>query len=54
MQMGDWNAPSTFQRLMTAILCDCISQFVHVYLNDISIFSHSIEEHETHLSIIFQ
>jgi Reverse transcriptase (RNA-dependent DNA polymerase) len=54
MQMDDCNAPSTFQRLMTAIFCDCISQFVHVYLDDIFIFSHSIEEHEKHLRIIFQ
>ena len=42
MQMGDCNAPSTFQRLMTAIFRDCISRFVHVYLDDIFIYSHSI------------
>ena len=54
MQMGDCNAPSTFQRLMTAIFCDCISQFVHVYLDNIFIFLHSIKEHETHIGIIFQ
>ena len=30
MQMGDCNAPSTFQQLMTAIFWDCISQFIHV------------------------
>ena len=54
MQMGDCNAPSTFQQLMTAIFRDCISQFVHVYLNDIFIYSCSIEEHEKHLGIVFQ
>ena len=54
MQMGDCNALSMFQRLMTAIFCDCISQFVHVYLDDIFIYSHSIEEHEKHLGIVFQ
>ena len=54
MQMGDCNTPSTFQQLMTAIFHDCISHFVHVYLNDIFIFSQSIEEHEKHLGIIFQ
>ena len=54
MQMGDCNAPSTFQRLMTAIFHDCISQFIHVYLDNIFIFSCSVEEHERHLRIIFQ
>ena len=54
MQMGDCNAPSTFQWLMTAIFQDCISWFVHVYLDDIFIYSCSIEEHEKHLGIMFQ
>jgi Reverse transcriptase (RNA-dependent DNA polymerase) len=53
MQMGDCNAPSTFQRLMTAIFRDCIGRFVHVYMDDIFIFSCSIEEHERHLGIVF-
>ena len=54
MQMGDCNAPSTFQWLMTAIFWDYISQFVHVYLDDIFIYSCSIGEHEKHLGIVFQ
>ena len=49
MQMGDCNAPSTFQRLMTAIFHDCISQFMHVYLDDIFIFLCSIKEHKIHM-----
>jgi Reverse transcriptase (RNA-dependent DNA polymerase) len=53
IQMGDCNAPSMFQRLMTAIFRDCISRFVHVYMDDIFIFSCSIEEHEKHLGIVF-
>jgi Reverse transcriptase (RNA-dependent DNA polymerase) len=48
MQMGDCNAPSTFQCLMTAIFHDCIGCFVHIF-----IFSCSIEEHEKHLGIVF-
>ena len=54
MQMGDCNAPSMFQWLMTTIFWDCISRFIHVYLDDIFIYLHSIEEHETHLGIVFQ
>ena len=54
MQMGDWNSPSTFQWLMTAIFCNCISWFIHVYLDNIFIYLHSIEEHEKHLGIVLQ
>ena len=44
MQMGDCNAPSTFQQLMTAIFQDFLGRFVHVYLDDIFIYSQSIRE----------
>ena len=54
MQMGDCNATSMFQRLMTAIFRNCISWFVHVYLDNIFIYLCSIEEHEKHLGIVFQ
>ena len=53
MQQGDCNAPSTFQRLMTAVVRDYIARFVHVYLDDIFIYSLSIEEHEKHLGLVF-
>ena len=53
MQQGDCNAPSTFQRLMMAVFCDYIARFVHVYLDNIFIYSSSIEEHEAHLAIVF-
>jgi tmRNA-binding protein len=38
---------------MTAIFRDCISCFVHVYMDDIFIFLCSIEEHKKHLGIVF-
>ena len=53
MQQGDCNAPSTFQRLMTVVFHDYIAHFIHVYLDDISIYSSSIEEHEKHLGLVF-
>jgi hypothetical protein len=53
MQQGDCNAPATFQRLMTAIFREFIGRFVHVYLDDIFVFSDSIEEHEKHLGLVF-
>ena len=54
MQQGDCNAPSTFQRLMTYVFRDFIGRFVHVYLDDIFVYSNTIEEHEEHLRLVFE
>jgi hypothetical protein len=54
MQQGDCNAPATFQRLMTSIFRDVIGKFLHVYLDDIFIYSDTPEEHEVHLCIVFE
>jgi hypothetical protein len=53
MQMGDCNAPSTFQSLMTQIFRAHLGEFVHCYLDDIFIFSNSIEDHERHIEYVF-
>ena len=53
MQQGDCNAPATFQRLMTSVFREFIGRFVHVYLDDIFVYSNSIEEHEEHLRLVF-
>lgn len=53
MQQGDCNAPSTFQRLMTAIFREYIGIFIHIYLDDLFMFSDSVSEHEVHLIIVF-
>ena len=52
--MGDCNAPSTFQRLMTAIFRDFLRRFIHVYLDDIFIYSQSIREHIEHIMKVLQ
>lgn len=54
MQQGDCNAPSTFQRLMTHIFQQHIGRFVHAYLDDIFVYSDSIEDHKKHLRIVFE
>ena len=54
MQMGDCNAPSTFQQLMTAIFRDFLRRFVHVYLDNIFIYSQSIQEHIDHIMKVLQ
>ncbi len=52
MQQGDCNAPATFQCLMTTIFRDFLGRFVHVYLDDISVYSDSIQDHGQHLRLV--
>jgi hypothetical protein len=46
MPMGLRNAPATHQRRVSLALKDCIGRICHVYLDDIIIWSSSVEEHE--------
>jgi hypothetical protein len=54
MQQGNCNVPSTFQWLMTIIFHDAIGIFIHVYLDDLFIFSSTLEEHNKHLEYVLQ
>jgi len=54
LQQGDCNGPATFQRLMTAIFQDKVGIFVHVYLDDLFVFSASIEDHKKDLEYVFK
>jgi hypothetical protein len=54
MPFGLCNAPTTFQRMMNDILHDLLLKFVIVYLDDVSIYSRSLEEHMEHLRLVLQ
>ena len=49
MLFGVTNAPATFQRMMNAVFKEELDTFVLVYLDDILVFSCTLEEHISHL-----
>jgi len=50
MPMGGCNAPSTHQRRMTDALRHLIGKICHVYLDDIIIWSQTVEEHKKNVA----
>ena len=52
MPFGLSNAPAVFQELMSVVLQGC-NDFATAYLDDIMVFSSTLEDHLEHLSIIF-
>lgn len=52
IQIGDCNAPATYQGLMNYLFSACIGRFMDVYLDDIVVYSNTLEDHVTHIKII--
>ena len=48
------NAPTAFQRFMFHILLDYLNDFIIVYLDDILVYSETVEEHEEHIRKVLQ
>lgn len=53
MPFGLSNAPATFQRLMDRVMAGLIGEICMVYMDDIIVFSESVEEHIIHLGLVF-
>jgi hypothetical protein len=49
LAFGLCNSPPTFQKMMNSVLADCLDRFALVYLDDILIWSNSLEEHKRHV-----
>ncbi|KAJ7958669.1 Retrotransposon protein, putative, Ty3-gypsy subclass [Quillaja saponaria] len=53
MSFGLTNAPATFCTLMNQVYCGYLDKFVMVYLDDIVIYSSTLEDHKQHLQLVF-
>ena len=51
LQMGDCNAPATYQSLMNHIFSPYLRQFLDMYLDNIIIYLDSLEDHVTHCKL---
>lgn len=54
MPFGLTNAPATFQTVINNVLRPYIDKFVVVYLDDITVYSNSQQEHLEHLRLVFE
>ena len=54
LQQGDINGPATYQAVMNHIFAPYIGVFMDVYLDDIVIYSNTVEDHMKHIWLVFE
>lgn len=52
IQQGDCNAPATYQASMNHIFSPYLGQFMDVYLDDVIIYSDTLEDHIKHVKLV--
>jgi hypothetical protein len=54
MSFGLTNAPANFMYLMNKVFMEYLDRFIVVFIDDILIFSKTMEEHEEHLRLVLE
>lgn len=54
MPFGLTNAPATFQAAMNSIFATLLRKSVLIFMDDIVVYSKTLEEHKQHLAEVFQ
>jgi hypothetical protein len=54
MSFGLTNAPAHFMYLMNSVFMPELDLFIVVFIDDILVYSKSMQEHEEHLQIVLQ
>jgi hypothetical protein len=54
MSFGLTNAPAYFMYLMNKVFIEYLDRFVVVFIDDILVFSKTMEEHEEHLRLVLE
>lgn len=54
MPFGLTNAPATYQKLMDNLFRDIIGSYVAIYLDDILIYSSTLEKHKAHINEVLK
>ena len=54
MPFGLTNAPAAFMDLMQCVFRPYLNRFVVIFIDDILVYSRSVEEHENHLRTVLQ
>jgi hypothetical protein len=54
LPFGLTNAPSVFMSLMNGVFHEYLDKFFQVFINDILIYSRTVEEHDKHFCLVLQ
>jgi hypothetical protein len=54
MSFGLTNTPAYFMNLMNKVFMEDLDKFVVVFIDDILVYSKSVEEHEQHLRVVLE